>query len=134
MQNNVYTHIFIGYEEVDFKRLVFKKYDVNIYWYVYIHIYIYIHTYIYIYIYIHTYIHIYIHTHISIFIYIYINMEICVWCICVVMVGGLQPLTVVVVVSILCGAEVLAPPIFIMSFYLYCIVTRHIILLCYCGL
>ena len=52
----------------------------------------------------------------------------------VVMVGGLQPLTVVAGVSILCGAEVLDPPIFIMSFYLYCIVTHHIIVLCYCGL
>ena len=37
-------------------------------------------------------------------------------------------------VSILCGAEVLDPTIFIMSFYLYCIVTYHIIVLCYCGL
>ena len=51
-----------------------------------------------------------------------------------VMVGGLQLLTVVAGVSILCGAEVLDPPIFIMSFYLYCIVTHHIIVLCYCGL
>ena len=52
----------------------------------------------------------------------------------VVMVGGLQPLTVVARVSILCVAEVLGLPIFIMSFYLYCIVTHHIIVLCYCGL
>ena len=51
-----------------------------------------------------------------------------------VMVGGLQPLTVVAGVSILCGAEVLDPPIFIMSFYLYCIVIHHIIVLYYCGL
>ena len=52
----------------------------------------------------------------------------------VAMVGGLRLLTVVVGVSILCGAEFLGPPIFIMSFYLFCIVTYHIIVLCYCGL
>ena len=52
----------------------------------------------------------------------------------VAMVGGLWPLTVVAGVSMLCGAEVLGPPIFIMSFYLYCIVTYHIVVLCYCGL
>ena len=51
----------------------------------------------------------------------------------VVMIDGLYPLTVVAGVSILCGAEVLDPPIFIMSFYLYCVVTHHIIVLFYCG-
>ena len=45
----------------------------------------------------------------------------------VVMVAGLQPLTVVLRISILSGVEVLGSPIFIMSFYLYCIATHHII-------
>ena len=61
-------------------------------------------------------------------------LELCGVGIVVVMVGGLQSLTVVAGVSILCGAEFLDTPIFIMSFYLYCIVTHHIIVLCYCGL
>ena len=52
----------------------------------------------------------------------------------VAMLGSLWPLTVVTGVSILCGVEVLDPLIFIMSFYLYCMVTYHIIVLCYCGL
>ena len=52
----------------------------------------------------------------------------------VAMVGCLHPLTVEAGVSILCGTEVLDLPIFIMSFYLYCIVTYHIIVLCYCDL
>ena len=63
-----------------------------------------------------------------------VALVLCVVGIFVVMVGGLQLLTVVAGVSILCGAEVLEPPIFIMSFYLYCIVTHDIIVLCYCGL
>ena len=44
----------------------------------------------------------------------------------VAMVGGLRPLTVVIGVSILCGVEVLGPPIFIVILsILYCYLSHN---------